>query len=134
MRLWCSRLRYKRRRKGDRTVAGPPLHRSQIARFSPAAAHPPRTLGPFRAVRIQLFVTCLVDLAYPEVGERTVALLERLGCEVAFPRGQTCCGQPAHNSGFPEAAARVTAAWREAFAGAAGPIVAPFGSCARFVG
>jgi L-lactate dehydrogenase complex protein LldE len=85
-------------------------------------------------VRIQLFVTCLVDLVYPEVGERTVALLERLGCEVEFPRGQTCCGQPAHNSGFPEAAARVTAAWRAAFADADGPIVAPFGSCARFVG
>jgi L-lactate dehydrogenase complex protein LldE len=84
-------------------------------------------------VKVQLFVTCLVDLAYPEVGERTVTLLERLGCEVEFPRGQTCCGQPAHNSGFPEQAARVTAAWRAAFAGCDGPIVAPFGSCAAFV-
>jgi L-lactate dehydrogenase complex protein LldE len=84
-------------------------------------------------VRVQLFVTCLVDLTYPEIGERTVSLLERLGCEVAFPAGQTCCGQPAHNSGFPDAAARVTDAWRSAFAGIDGPIVAPFGSCAHFV-
>ncbi len=84
-------------------------------------------------MRIQLFVTCLVDLVYPEVGERTVALLERLGCQVEFPARQTCCGQPAHNSGFPEAAERVTAAWRAAFALAPGPIVAPFGSCAAFV-
>lgn len=84
-------------------------------------------------MRIQLFVTCLVDLVYPEVGERTVALLERLGCEVEFPVGQTCCGQPAHNSGFPDAAVRVRRAWEKAFAGCEGPIVAPFGSCAAFV-
>ena len=84
-------------------------------------------------MRIQLFITCLVDLVYPEVGERTVSLLERLGCEVEFPEGQTCCGQPAHNSGFPEEAARVREAWGAAFASAPGPIVAPFGSCAAFV-
>jgi L-lactate dehydrogenase complex protein LldE len=84
-------------------------------------------------VRVQLFVTCLVDLAYPEVGERAVALLERLGCEVEFPRAQTCCGQPAHNSGHPQAAARVTRAWVDAFAPTEGPIVAPFGSCVHFV-
>jgi L-lactate dehydrogenase complex protein LldE len=84
-------------------------------------------------VKVQLFVTCLVDLAYPEIGERTVALLERLGCEVAFPEGQTCCGQPAHNSGHPGPAARVRKAWETAFAGLDGPIVAPFGSCAKFV-
>jgi L-lactate dehydrogenase complex protein LldE len=84
-------------------------------------------------MNVQLFVTCLVDLVYPEVGERTVALLERLGCSVSFPAAQTCCGQPAHNSGHPEAARRVTAGWVEAFADTEGPIVAPFGSCVHFV-
>jgi L-lactate dehydrogenase complex protein LldE len=87
----------------------------------------------FQRVRVQLFVTCLVDLAYPEVGERTVALLERLGCEVEFPAGQTCCGQPAMNSGHPHAARRVAGAFLDAFADTEGPIVAPFGSCVHMV-
>ena len=84
-------------------------------------------------MKVQLFVTCLVDLAYPEVGERAVALLERLGCEVAFPAGQTCCGQPAYNSGHPAAAQRVAASFVEVFAETEGPIVAPFGSCVHMV-
>lgn len=84
-------------------------------------------------MKVQLFVTCLVDLAYPEVGERTVALLERLGCEVGFPAGQTCCGQPAYNSGHPAAARRVARAFVDAFADTEGPIVAPFGSCVHMV-
>jgi L-lactate dehydrogenase complex protein LldE len=84
-------------------------------------------------VRVQLFVTCLVDLAYPDVGERTVALLERLGCEVEFPAAQTCCGQPAMNSGHPHAARRVATAFVDAFAATDGPIVAPFGSCVHMV-
>jgi L-lactate dehydrogenase complex protein LldE len=84
-------------------------------------------------MKVQLFVTCLVDLAYPEVGERTVALLERLGCEVGFPRAQTCCGQPAYNSGHPAAARRVARSFVDAFAETDGPIVAPFGSCVHMV-
>jgi L-lactate dehydrogenase complex protein LldE len=84
-------------------------------------------------MRVQLFVTCLVDLVYPEVGERTVSLLERLGCEVAFPAGQTCCGQPAFNSGYPDQARRVAARWIDVFAATEGPIVAPFGSCVHMV-
>jgi L-lactate dehydrogenase complex protein LldE len=82
---------------------------------------------------VQLFVTCLVDLLYPEVGERTVALLERLGCTVEFPAGQTCCGQPAFNSGHPEAARRVADRFLETFSATEGPIVAPFGSCLHMV-
>lgn len=84
-------------------------------------------------MRVQLFITCLVDLAAPEVGERAVRLLERLGCEVAFPAGQTCCGQPAHNSGHPQEGRRVTRTWERAFAGTEGPIVAPFGSCVHHI-
>ena len=84
-------------------------------------------------MRVQLFVTCLVDLLQPGVGERTVALLERLGCEVAFPAAQTCCGQPAHNAGYPGEARRVAERFLDAFGGTEGPIVAPFGSCVHMV-
>lgn len=84
-------------------------------------------------MHVSLFVTCLVDLLYPEVGERTVALLERLGCTVGFPAGQTCCGQPAYNSGHPEAARPVAERWLSAFAPTTGAIVAPFGSCVHMV-
>jgi L-lactate dehydrogenase complex protein LldE len=84
-------------------------------------------------VRVQLFVTCLVDLAAPGVGERTVALLERLGCDVEFPTGQTCCGQPGFNSGWPDEARPVADRWLDVFAATEGPIVAPFGSCVHMV-
>jgi Fe-S oxidoreductase len=49
--------------------------------------------------RVALFVTCLVDLFRPSVGFATVKLLEDAGCTVEVPRQQTCCGQPAYNSG-----------------------------------
>jgi L-lactate dehydrogenase complex protein LldE len=50
-------------------------------------------------VRVGLFVTCLVDLFRPSVGFAAVKLLEAAGCTVEVPRAQTCCGQPAYNSG-----------------------------------
>ncbi len=84
------------------------------------------------ARRVALFATCLVDLLYPEVGQAAAALLEDAGCEVAFPEGQTCCGQPAHNSGHPEAARRVARSLLEALQGAEA-VVAPSGSCAAMV-
>jgi L-lactate dehydrogenase complex protein LldE len=90
-------------------------------------------IEPSSGVPVQLFVTCLVDLLYPRVGERTVSLLERLGCEVEFARGQTCCGQPALNSGHPAAARTVASRFLDAFAETDGPIVAPFGSCVHMV-
>ena len=49
---------------------------------------------------VQLFVTCLVDALAPQVGRSTLAALETAGCDVAFPEGQTCCGQPAFNVGL----------------------------------
>ena len=51
-------------------------------------------------VKVSLFVTCLVDQLYPEVGVSVVRLLRRLGVEVGFPREQTCCGQALFNAGF----------------------------------
>ncbi len=51
-------------------------------------------------MRVALFVTCLVDQFFPQVGEATVAVLRRLGLAVDFPFEQTCCGQVAFNDGF----------------------------------
>jgi len=50
-------------------------------------------------MKVTLFVTCLVDQLCPQVGMATVDVLERAGCSVTFDEQQTCCGQPAFNSG-----------------------------------
>ena len=86
-------------------------------------------------MRAALFVTCLCDLFFPEVGESTVRLLRRLGVEVTFPAGQTCCGQPAYNTGYTAEARDVARALIEAFDREAPglPVVAPSGSCAAMV-
>jgi L-lactate dehydrogenase complex protein LldE len=79
--------------------------------------------------RVALFVTCLIDLFRPGAGFAAVKLLEEAGCEVSVPPGQTCCGQPAYNSGDRTAAkeiARRVIAEFERFA----YIVVPSGSCA----
>lgn len=51
-------------------------------------------------MKVTLFGTCLVDMMKAEIGIATVELLEYLGCEVDFPEGQICCGQPTYNSGY----------------------------------
>ncbi|WP_456271152.1 (Fe-S)-binding protein [Bacillus sp. AK031] len=51
-------------------------------------------------MKVSLFITCLADVFYSNVGRHTVELLEKLGCVVEFPEQQTCCGQPAYNSGY----------------------------------
>jgi L-lactate dehydrogenase complex protein LldE len=58
-------------------------------------------------VRIGLFVTCVGDTLYPEVGRATVEVLERLGHEVVFPEEQTCCGQMHLNSGYRDEAVKL---------------------------
>lgn len=78
---------------------------------------------------VGLFVTCLVDLFRPQVGFAAVTLLERAGCRVAVPRAQTCCGQPAYNSGDNAHARAVARPLLEAFA-EFDYVVAPSGSCA----
>src|SRR5438874_4036419 len=82
--------------------------------------------------RASLFVTCLVDLLYPQVAEAAVALLEDAGVAVDFPSGQTCCGQPAFNSGFPDEARPVAASLLDAMEDAEA-VVSPSGSCAGMV-
>ena len=51
-------------------------------------------------MKVSLFIPCFIDQFYPQVGVSMVQVLERLGCEVDYPDGQTCCGQPAFNSGY----------------------------------
>lgn len=79
--------------------------------------------------RVALFVTCLVDLMRPSVGFAAVKLLEQAGCTVEVPTGQTCCGQPAYNSGDKATAADLA---RQTIAACEGfdYVVAPSGSCA----
>ena len=84
------------------------------------------------APRVSLFVTCLVDLLYPEVGEAAVALLREAGARVDFPEDQTCCGQPAFNSGFEEDARIVARTMLDAFDDAEA-VVSPSGSCTAMV-
>jgi L-lactate dehydrogenase complex protein LldE len=79
---------------------------------------------------VALMPTCLVDLVRPEAGVAAVRVLRRAGYEVTFPEGQTCCGQPAWNSGFPDDARRVASTTLDALAESEGPIVVLSGSCA----
>jgi L-lactate dehydrogenase complex protein LldE len=85
-----------------------------------------------RRARVGLFVTCLVDLFRPTVGFAAVKLLEQAGCVVEVPRAQTCCGQPAYNSGDRGDAKAIALQVIEAFAGY-DFLVAPSGSCAGMI-
>jgi L-lactate dehydrogenase complex protein LldE len=79
--------------------------------------------------RVALFVTCLVDLHRPSIGFAAIALLEQAGCQVEVPRAQTCCGQPAYNSGDRATTRDLALGVLEAFGGY-DYVVAPSGSCA----
>ncbi len=83
-------------------------------------------------MRVSIFVTCLVDQFHPEVGHAMLAVLDRLGIAYDFPKRQTCCGQPAFNSGCREEATRVARSFVAAFADC-DTIVAPSGSCVEMV-
>jgi L-lactate dehydrogenase complex protein LldE len=88
-------------------------------------------------MRIALFVTCLGDVLFPEVGKATVAVLERLGHEVVFPQDQTCCGQMHTNTGYQHDALGLVRhhvdVFEQALADGCEAIVAPSGSCAGSV-
>jgi L-lactate dehydrogenase complex protein LldE len=94
---------------------------------------PSRTAGP----RVSLLVTCVADVLEPEVATATVRVLRAAGCTVSFSPAQTCCGQPAWNSGFAEDAARVArttlAALEAELDAGAEWIVCPAGSCTAMV-
>ncbi len=83
-------------------------------------------------MKTALFVTCLVDQLFPEVGEATVRLLERRGRRVEFPAAQTCCGQPAFNMGYAGEARRLAKRMIRIFE-PYDEVVAPSGSCVSMV-
>ena len=88
-------------------------------------------------MRIALFVTCLGDVLFPDVGKATVTVLERLGHEVDFPAAQTCCGQMHTNTGYQGDAVGLVRHHVDVFGAALADgceaIVAPSGSCAGSV-
>jgi L-lactate dehydrogenase complex protein LldE len=83
-------------------------------------------------MRVALMVTCVNDALFPGTGRAVVDVLTRLGVDVDFPEGQTCCGQPMVNSGYAEEAVPVVRAFVSAFSGY-DAVVAPSGSCAGSV-
>jgi L-lactate dehydrogenase complex protein LldE len=83
-------------------------------------------------MRVALFITCYNDALFPEVGRAVVRLLRRLGHDVEFPAGQTCCGQMHFNSGYQDATIPLVERFTEVFAGY-DAVVTPSGSCAAMV-
>jgi len=81
---------------------------------------------------VYYFGTCLIDMLYPEAGIAGLNLIRREGVRVIFPPEQTCCGQPAYNSGFPREAKTVALKQIRLFSKEL-PIVVPSGSCAAMM-
>lgn len=85
-------------------------------------------------LRVALFITCVNDTLAPAAGQATVAVLERLGCEVVFPREQTCCGQMHANSGYQLEAVPLARRWARVFGDASfDAVVCPSASCVGMV-
>lgn len=85
-------------------------------------------------MRVSLFVTCLVDQLWPAVGTSTVEVLRRMGCSVDFDERQTCCGQPAFNTGYRVQARALAERYIEAYESVGtDAIVCPSGSCTAMV-
>lgn len=86
------------------------------------------------APRVALFVTCLVDQLWPEVGASTVRVLTRMGCDVSFDERQSCCGQPAYNTGYRDEARQLAQKFIEGFeSSGVDAIVSPSGSCTAMI-
>ena len=82
--------------------------------------------------QVALFISCLADAFFPDVGEDTLWLLQKAGVDVAFPMSQTCCGQPPFNAGFQHEAKQIARHFLDVFADYS-YIVTPSGSCATMV-
>lgn len=82
---------------------------------------------------IQLFITCLIDTLRPQVGEAVVQVLNRVGVQVEFPSGQTCCGQPAYNAGMRFEARKTAMHTIQVLETAPGPVIIPSGSCTAMI-
>ena len=83
--------------------------------------------------KVQLFITCIIDSLYPDIGFNVIDALEYAGVEVEFPLEQTCCGQPAFNAGLRHLSRPMAEHLINTFENTDGPIVAPSGSCTAMV-
>jgi L-lactate dehydrogenase complex protein LldE len=83
-------------------------------------------------VNVSLFITCISDAMYPNVGKSVVSMLRKSGCTVDFPKEQACCGQPAYNSGYKEDTKKAAKQLIRAFENSE-YVVAPSGSCVAMV-
>ncbi len=83
-------------------------------------------------MRVALFIPCFVDQLFPNVGVAAVKVLRRVGVDVIYPEAQTCCGQPAFNTGYWDEARHLARRYCDVFAGA-DAIVCPSGSCTAMV-
>ena len=83
-------------------------------------------------MRVSLFITCLTDQFYPQVGVAVTKILEHFGCKISFPPTQTCCGQPFFNNGFHDESRELAKRFIEIFE-SSDYIVTPSGSCCAMV-
>jgi L-lactate dehydrogenase complex protein LldE len=83
-------------------------------------------------MKVSLFITCVADQLFPEVGESVVRVLERCGCTVDFPKAQVCCGQPAFNAGHIDDARRAARALLTCFE-ESDYVISPSGSCCGMI-
>src|SRR5262249_39101842 len=82
--------------------------------------------------RVSLFVTCTVDQLFPQIGMAIGRVLEGLGFQLDFPEAQTCCGQPAFNTGYRDEARKVARYFLDVFEGSEA-VVVPSGSCTAMI-
>ena len=83
-------------------------------------------------MKVSILITCLTDQFYPRVGQAMALVLEKLGCDIDFPAGQTCCGQPLYNAGCHQQAADLARQTLDVFA-LSPVVVTPSASCAAMV-
>ena len=96
------------------------------------AAKGDSTLTNTSPVKADLFVTCIIDQLFPEVGVSVVRVLRRLGVSVGFPEGQTCCGQAVYNSGYTREAREMAVRTLDEFQNS-DYVVVPSGSCSAMM-
>ena len=84
-------------------------------------------------MRIQLFITCMIDSLFPQIGEAVFDVLSLAGAEIHFPADQTCCGQPTYNAGYHEHTERLARRTIETLTRSDDPVVIPSGSCAAMI-
>jgi L-lactate dehydrogenase complex protein LldE len=83
-------------------------------------------------MRVALFIPCFIDQLYPRVGQAMVRVLRRVGVDIVYPAGQTCCGQPAFNTGYWDEARELAGRYCATFA-EYDAVVSPSGSCTAMV-